>query len=63
MGIVSDGSYGIDAGLIYSFPVTCADGEYAIVQDLPIDDFSRGRMVATEKELKEERDAVQALLA
>lgn len=63
MGIVSDGSYGIEAGLMYSFPVTCANGEYEIVQDLAIDDFSRGRMGATEKELQEERDAVQELLA
>lgn len=62
MGVVSDGSYGIEAGLMYSFPVTTANGTYEIVQDLPIDDFSRGRMQATETELKEERDAVQKLL-
>ncbi|HCU90207.1 MAG TPA: malate dehydrogenase [Gammaproteobacteria bacterium] len=63
MGIVSDGSYGIEPGLMYSFPVTCDNGAYQIVQDLPIDDFSRMRMEATEKELQEERDAVQELLA
>ncbi len=63
MGIVSDGSYGIEAGLMYSFPVTCANGDYEIVQGLTIDDFSRARMEATEKELQEERDAVQELLA
>jgi malate dehydrogenase len=63
MGVVSDGSYGIEAGLIYSFPVTTANGEYEIVQGLDIDDFSRARMGATENELKEERDAVQKLLA
>lgn len=63
MGVVSDGSYGIEEGLIYSFPVTTANGEYSIVQDLPIDDFSRTKMTATETELKEERDAVQKLLA
>ena len=63
MGVVSDGSYGIEEGLIYSFPVTTANGEYSIVQDLPIDEFSRARMTATETELKEERDAVQKLLA
>jgi len=63
MGVVSDGSYGIEEGLIYSFPVTTANGEYTIVQDLPIDEFSRGKMAATETELKEERDAVQKLLA
>jgi len=63
MGILSDGSYGIEPGLMYSFPVTCANGAYQIVQDLPIDNFSRTRMEATEKELQEERDAVQELLA
>jgi len=63
MGIVSDSSYGIEAGLMYSFPVTTANGTYEIVQGLSIDDFSRERMDATAKELKEERDAVQKLLA
>lgn len=63
MGVASDGSYGIEAGLIYSFPVRTANGEYEIVQDLRIDDFSRARMRATENELKEERDAVQKLFA
>lgn len=62
MGIHSDGSYGIEAGLIYSFPVTCQNGQYAIVQGLDINDFSRGLMQATEKELIEERDAVADLL-
>lgn len=62
MGIHSDGSYGIEPGLIYSFPVTCANGEYTIVQGLEINDFSRGLMQATEKELKEERDGVADLL-
>lgn len=62
MGVYSDGSYGIDKGLIYSFPCVCENGDWQIVQDLDIDDFSRGRMAATEQELKEERDAVQHLL-
>ena len=62
MGVYSDGSYGIDKGLIYSFPCVCENGDWQIVQDLNIDDFSRGRMAATEQELKEERDAVQHLL-
>lgn len=62
MAIPSDGSYGIDKGLIYSFPVTCKDGKYEIVQGLEIDDFSRERMDATMKELSEERDAVSELL-
>jgi malate dehydrogenase len=62
MAIPSDGSYGIPEGLIYSFPVTCTDGEYSIVQDLPINDFSRERMDATANELNEERDEVKDLL-
>lgn len=62
MGVYSDGSYGIEEGLLYSFPCTCANGEWSIVQGLDIDEFSRGRMTATEKELKEERDAVKSLL-
>ena len=62
MAIPSDGSYGIDAGLIYSFPVTCKNGSYEIVQGLDIDEFSREKMQATEKELQEEREAVKHLL-
>ncbi len=62
MGIPSDGSYGITEGLIYSFPVTCKDGEYKIVQDLEVSDFSREKMDATMKELEEERDEVKDLL-
>ena len=62
MGIYSDGSYGIQEGLIYSFPCTCKNGDWEIVQGLEINDFSRGRMQATEQELAEERDAVQHLL-
>ena len=62
MAISSDGSYGIEKDLIYSFPVTCADGQYQIVRDLDIDDFSREKMTATEQELKSERDAVADLI-
>jgi malate dehydrogenase len=62
MGIPSDGSYGIPAGVIYSYPVTCSGGKYSIVQGLPIDDFSRGKMDATHRELLEERDGVKDLL-
>ena len=62
MGVYSDGSYGIDKGLIYSFPVICKDGDWEIVQSLEISDFSRERMTETEKELQEERDAVSHLL-
>jgi malate dehydrogenase len=62
MGVYSDGSYGIAEGLIYSFPCTCKDGDWEIVQGLEINDFSRAKMSATEQELTEERDAVQHLL-
>ena len=58
MAVPSDGSYGIPEGLTYSFPVTCSNGEYSIVQGLEIDGFSRERMEITQKELEEERDAV-----
>ena len=61
MAIPSDGSYGIPQGLIYSFPVTCANGDYQIVQGLEVNDFSRARMEATAQELTDERDAVREL--
>jgi malate dehydrogenase len=61
MAIPSDGSYGVPEGLISSFPVTCADGKYSIVQGLEIDDFSRARIDASTTELGEERDAVREL--
>lgn len=61
MGVVSDGSYGVPAGLISSFPVTTKDGKFEIVQGLEISDFSRARIDASVKELTEERDAVQEL--
>ena len=62
MAIPSDGSYGIEPGVIYSYPVTCSNGKYEIVQDLQISEFSRERMDATEAELREERAAVEHLL-
>lgn len=62
MGIPSDGSYGIEPGIVYSYPVTCKDGKYEIVQGLAIDAFSREKMDATAQELREERAAVQDLL-
>ena len=62
MAIPADGSYGIEPGIIYSFPVRCQGGRYEIVQGLAINDFSRERMAATEVELREERAAVEALL-
>ena len=61
MGIPSDGSYGVAEGLIYSFPVTCKNGVYTIVQGLEIDEFSRGKMKATEAELEDERGDVRKL--
>jgi malate dehydrogenase len=60
-GVVSDGSYGVPAGLICSFPVTASGGRYEIVPDLPIDAFSRERIDASVRELEEERDAVRDL--
>eukprot|EP00499_Haloplacidia_sp_CaronLabIsolate_P015228 CAMPEP_0196780574 /NCGR_PEP_ID=MMETSP1104-20130614/8053_1 /TAXON_ID=33652 /ORGANISM="Cafeteria sp., Strain Caron Lab Isolate" /LENGTH=336 /DNA_ID=CAMNT_0042150787 /DNA_START=50 /DNA_END=1060 /DNA_ORIENTATION=+ len=62
MAIVSDGSYDVPEGLVYSFPVTCSEGEWHIVQGLSIDDFSRARMDATAKELIEERDTALAFV-
>jgi malate dehydrogenase len=61
MAIPSDGSYGVPEGLISSFPCTCKDGKYSIVQGLEIDDYSRGKIDATAGELAEERDAVKEL--
>lgn len=62
MGVPSDGSYGIEKGLVYSYPVTVDDGELRIVQGLDINEFSREKMRTTEAELKEERDAIKHLL-
>jgi len=61
MSVPSDGSYGVPEGIISSFPCTCDDGEYSIVQGLDIDDFSRGKIDASAAELVEERDAVQEM--
>ncbi len=62
MGVLSDGSYGIQKGLIYSFPCRCCNGEWSIVQGAEVGEFSRAKMAATEQELAEERDAVKHLL-
>ena len=62
MGIPADGSYGVEEGIMFSYPVTCKNGKYEIVQDLEIDEFSRERMKATEDELRSEREAVASLL-
>ena len=61
MAVPSDGSYGVLEGLISSFPCTASDGQWKIVPDLEIDDFSRARIDASAAELAEERDAVQGL--
>ena len=62
MAVPGDGSYGIPEGVIYSCPVTTAGGDYRVVPGLAIDEFSRGKMDATLRELEEERDAVRALI-
>ena len=62
MAVPADGSYGIDDGVIYSYPVACHNGEYTIADGLDIDDFSRERMDATDAELREERNGVKDLL-
>ena len=59
MSVATDGSYGIAEGLVYSFPVQCRNGNYEIIQDLDINDFSRARMDATRTELEEERGMVK----
>ena len=62
MAVPADGSYGIEPGVFYSYPVTCSQGHYTIVQDLSIDEFSRNRMDATDAELRAERSAIEKLL-
>ncbi len=62
MGVPSDGSYGVEEGIISSFPCTCSGGSWSIVQGLEIDEFSRGRIDASVAELREEREAVRTLL-
>ncbi len=62
MAVASDGSYDIPEGVVYSYPVTCRNGSYEIVQGLDVDDFSRERMAVTDRELREERDGVSELL-
>ena len=62
MAIPSTGDYGIETGLVYSFPVTCSGGKYTVVRDLAINPLSKERMQVTEAELREERDGVNELL-
>jgi malate dehydrogenase len=61
MGVLSDGSYGIEAGIVYSYPVRTNNFDYEIVQGLTIDEFSRGKMDATNAELREEREEAFAV--
>jgi malate dehydrogenase len=59
--VVSDGSYGVEEGLISSFPCRAVDGEWQIIQGVDVNDFSRGKIDASVAELRDERDAVHAL--
>jgi malate dehydrogenase len=61
MAVRSGGQYGVEEGLVSSFPVRCSGGEYEIVEGLEVEDFARGKIDATVNELKEERDAVSSL--
>lgn len=62
MGVVADGSYGIKSGIVYSFPVTTKNGQWHIVQNLSLNDYEHKMMAETEKELREERSAIEHLL-
>jgi malate dehydrogenase len=62
MSVMSDGSYGVSEGIVFSFPVTCKAGEYEIVPGLELDDLSNSRLKASEKELLDERAIIQELL-
>ncbi len=61
MAVPSDGSYGVEEGLISSFPTVCSDGQYRIVEGLDVDDFSRQRIAASVAELAEEREAIKQM--
>jgi len=60
MGVVSDGSYGITKGIVFSFPVTCKNGEYSIVKGLELNEFAKQMLAKTEKELLEEKATVES---
>jgi len=65
MGVISDqfnGAYGVPGGLMFSYPVTCDNGSYSLVEGLEIDDYSAKMIKITADELQSERDAVQHLL-
>ncbi|HWM41810.1 MAG TPA: malate dehydrogenase [Burkholderiales bacterium] len=63
MGVPSDGSYGVPAGVIFGYPVTCRGGEYQVVKGVEVSEFSRKRIDVTLRELHEERDSVKQLLS
>ncbi len=63
MAVPSDGSYGIEPGVIFGYPVTCSDGKYKIVQGLDINDFSQEKITISDQELREERNSVENLLS
>jgi malate dehydrogenase len=63
MAVPADGSYGINAGVVFSYPVTVSNGDYRIVPGLAVEEFSRQRLDATYAELREERDGVKSLLS
>jgi malate dehydrogenase len=63
MAVPADGSYGINAGVVFSYPVTVSNGDYRIVPGLAVEEFSRQRLEATDAELREERDGVKSLLS
>ena len=62
MSVASDGSYGISEGIVFSFPVTCSDGEYRIVQGLELDRLAKTRLRESERELLEERSLIEELI-
>ena len=62
MGVPSDGSYGIPEGLIFGYPVTTSAGKYQVVKGLTHNDFAKAKIAATQKELMEERAAIEQLL-
>jgi len=62
MGVLSDGSYGVKAGVIFSFPLTTKDGKWSIVQGLPVSDFSRSKLKETEDELFSEKETAFSFL-
>ena len=59
MAVYSEGHYGVEEGIIFSYPVSCSNGEYKIIEGLDLNDFSRKKLKETEIELIEEKEAVE----